>query len=154
MCVFSELLKLWPEFLLFRSSLEEEEVLPELENRRLQQRARLQRRRRREEKRVQEDVERFPEECVKGEEPKKIQWESREFINPNYQLSWSYSKYLAALEREEVLLRQNTLGVGSSSSTCTDSSSVHSQRSEVSRHTVLQQAEVSPALSRRDNILA
>ncbi|XP_010891081.3 regulator of G-protein signaling 22 isoform X2 [Esox lucius] len=156
MCVFSELLKLWPEFLLFRSSVAEEEVLPELENRRLQQRARLQRHRRREEEnRAQEEVERFPEgETVTGVEQKQKEWESRELLHPNQQLSWSYSKYLIALEREEVLLRRQKLGADSSS-TSTDSSSVHSQKSKGgSRRPVRQRAQEAPAFSRRDDIPA
>lgn len=49
MSVFSELFKLWPQFLAFRSSVEDKEVLPELENRRVKQRARVLRRRRKEE---------------------------------------------------------------------------------------------------------
>ncbi|XP_041707648.2 regulator of G-protein signaling 22-like [Coregonus clupeaformis] len=133
MCVFSELLKLWPEFLSFSSSVEEEEVLPVLENRMNKQNAKLQRRRRREEeeeeeRRAQEEVERFSEE----EKHRGLQ-ESRELLYPSQQLSWSYSKYMVALEREEVLLRrQAQLGV-TSFSTGTDSSSAHSLKSKGSR---------------------
>nr|XP_046188831.1 regulator of G-protein signaling 22-like [Oncorhynchus gorbuscha] len=80
MCVFSELLKLWPEFLSFSSGVQEEEVLPLNK-----QSAKLQRRRRREEekeveRRAQEEVERFPEE---HEEKHKGLQESRELLYPN-----------------------------------------------------------------------
>nr|XP_046188867.1 regulator of G-protein signaling 22-like isoform X1 [Oncorhynchus gorbuscha]XP_046188868.1 regulator of G-protein signaling 22-like isoform X1 [Oncorhynchus gorbuscha] len=127
MCVFSELLKLWPEFLSFSSGVQEEEVLPLNK-----QSAKLQRRRRREEekeveRRAQEEVERFPEE---HEEKHKGLQESRELLYPSQQLSWSYSKYMVALEREEVLLRRQEV----TSSTGTDSSSAHSLRSKSSRH--------------------
>ncbi|XP_029602827.1 regulator of G-protein signaling 22-like [Salmo trutta] len=135
MCVFSELLKLWPEFLSFSSGVQEEEVLPLLQNSMNKQSAKLQRRRRREEekeveRRAQEEEERFPEE--EQEEKHRGLQESRELLYPSQQLSWSYSKYMVALEREEVLLRrQAQLDV--TSSTGTDSSSAHSLRSKVSR---------------------
>ncbi|XP_036793911.1 regulator of G-protein signaling 22 isoform X1 [Oncorhynchus mykiss] len=132
MCVFSELLKLWPEFLSFSSGVQEEEVLPLLQNSVNKQSAKLQRLRRREEekeveRRAQEEVERFPEE---HEEKHKGLQESRELLYPSQQLSWSYSKYMVALEREEVLLRRQELP----SSTGTDSSSAHSRKSKGSRH--------------------
>ncbi|XP_064883138.1 regulator of G-protein signaling 22 [Oncorhynchus nerka] len=140
MCVFSELLKLWPEFLSFSSGVQEEEVLPLLQNSVNKQSAKLQRRRRREEekeverraqeeveRRAQEEVERFPEE---HEEKHKGLQESRELLYPSQQLSWSYSKYMVALEREEVLLRRQEV----ISSTGTDSSSAHSLKSKASRH--------------------
>ncbi|XP_052363464.1 regulator of G-protein signaling 22-like isoform X6 [Oncorhynchus keta] len=148
MCVFSELLKLWPEFLSFSSGVQEEEVLPLLQNSVNKQSAKLQRRRRREEekeverraqeeverraqeeveRRAQEEVERFPEE---HEEKHKGLQESRELLYPSQQLSWSYSKYMVALEREEVLLRRQEV----TSSTGTDSSSAHSLKSKSSRH--------------------
>ncbi|XP_055770709.1 regulator of G-protein signaling 22-like [Salvelinus fontinalis] len=140
MCVFSELLKLWPEFLSFSSGVQEEEVLSMLQNSVNKQSAKLQRRRRREEeverraqeeveRRAQEEVERFPEE----EEKHRGQQESRELLYPSQQLSWSYSKYLVALEREEVLLRRQAQ-LELTSSTGTDSSSAHSLKSEGSRH--------------------
>ncbi|KAF7650882.1 hypothetical protein LDENG_00119300 [Lucifuga dentata] len=47
--VFSELLKLWPEFQALRSSVKEEELLPLLQEKRLKHRAKLRRQRRKEE---------------------------------------------------------------------------------------------------------
>uniref|UniRef100_A0AAZ3R8G1 RGS domain-containing protein n=1 Tax=Oncorhynchus tshawytscha TaxID=74940 RepID=A0AAZ3R8G1_ONCTS len=148
MCVFSELLKLWPEFLSFSSGVQEEEVLPLLQNSVNKQSAKLQRRRRREEekeveRRAQEEVERFPEE---HEEKHKGLQESRELLYPSQQLSWSYSKYMVALEREEVLLRRQEV----TSSTGTDSSSAHSLKSKgsihsrQSQHQTQQSSNVSP----------
>ena len=88
MCVFSELLKLWPEFLSFSSGVQEEEVLPLLQNSVNKQSAKLQRLRRREEekeveRRAQEEVERFPEE---HEEKHKGLQESRELLYPSQQV--------------------------------------------------------------------
>ncbi|KAL0963317.1 hypothetical protein UPYG_G00304590 [Umbra pygmaea] len=136
-CVFSELLKLWPGFLSFSSSVEQEEILPELENRRRHHKASLQRRRRREEKRSQEGVEKLPEELMEEgsdnveEKKQNTQWE----LHTNSRLCWSYSKYISALEREEVLLQGQTRR-GFDSCTSTDSLSSHSLKSEGSRTSV------------------
>uniref|UniRef100_A0A3Q4G4R9 Regulator of G protein signaling 22 n=1 Tax=Neolamprologus brichardi TaxID=32507 RepID=A0A3Q4G4R9_NEOBR len=87
MSVFDELLKLWPEFQELISSIQEEQLIPLLQEKRFKHRARVRRQRRREEE----------------EEEEKNKGRRRA------QLSWSYSKYMAGLKREEVLLRRSQL---------------------------------------------
>ncbi|KAK1895653.1 Regulator of G-protein signaling 22 [Dissostichus eleginoides] len=79
MSVFSALLKFWPEFQELSSSVQEEQLLPLLQERRVQHSAR-------------EELER-PE--------SKWRTQSRVLLTPTQPLSWSYSKYMAALRREE-----------------------------------------------------
>uniref|UniRef100_A0A3P8PCW3 RGS domain-containing protein n=1 Tax=Astatotilapia calliptera TaxID=8154 RepID=A0A3P8PCW3_ASTCA len=86
MSVFDELLKFWPEFQELISSIQEEQLIPLLQEKRVKHRARVRRQRRREEE----------------EEEEKNKGRRRA------QLSWSYSKYMAGLKREEVLLRRRS----------------------------------------------
>ncbi|KAJ4920906.1 hypothetical protein JOQ06_014253, partial [Pogonophryne albipinna] len=87
--VFSALLKFWPEFQELSSRVQEEQLLPLLQERRVQHCA-------------TEELER-PE--------SKWRTQSRVLLTPTQPLSWSYSKYMASLRREEVLLRrQSQLG--------------------------------------------
>ncbi|KAM4633846.1 regulator of G-protein signaling 22 [Polymixia lowei] len=139
MSVFSELLKLWPEFQALRSRVQEEQqLLPLLKEKRVKQRARQQRRRRKEEE--EEEEERRAQEELEGQECSFTEEdedqvdggrESREkveqltrstvFYSPTQQMSWSYSKYMMALKREEVLLRrQSQLDAVASFSTASD----------------------------------
>nr|XP_033957896.1 regulator of G-protein signaling 22 isoform X2 [Pseudochaenichthys georgianus] len=131
--VFSALLKFWPEFQELSSRVQEEQLLPLLQERRVQHSAAVRRQRRKEEeeeeerKRAQEELERresaFREEeetdgeddIEEGQERRNVtkEWrtQSRVLLTPTQPLSWSYSKYTAALRREEVLLRrQSQLG--------------------------------------------
>ncbi|KAM9352872.1 regulator of G-protein signaling 22 [Symphorus nematophorus] len=145
MSVFSELLKLWPEFQELSSSIHEEQLLPLLQEKRVKHRARVRRQRRKEEeeeeeeeeerRRAQEELER---ESSSGEgeetddedeveqkgrsEKKQSRTQSRGLLTPTQPLSWSYSKYMAALKREEVLLRRQSQ-LEASFSTVSDSSS-------------------------------
>ncbi|KAM6936661.1 regulator of G-protein signaling 22 [Lycodopsis pacificus] len=120
MSVFSALLKFWPEFQELSSSVQEGQLLPLLQEKRVKHRARVRRQRRKEEeeeeKRAQEELER-PESSLGEEEEeeeddaeegqagrsvkKQSRAQSRELLSPTQQLSWSYSKYLAALKREK-----------------------------------------------------
>ncbi|KAM6968280.1 regulator of G-protein signaling 22 [Aplochiton taeniatus] len=61
MSVFSELLKLWPQFQAFRSTVRDEEVLPLLEHKRLKHRAKAQRRNTTEEEEDGEEEEKTPQ---------------------------------------------------------------------------------------------
>ena len=58
MSVFSELLKLWPEFQDLSSSVQEEQLLPLLQEKRVKHRARVRRQRRKEEEEEEEEEER------------------------------------------------------------------------------------------------
>ncbi|XP_076004555.1 regulator of G-protein signaling 22 [Genypterus blacodes] len=165
--VFSALLKLWPEFQALRSTVKEEQFLPLLEQKRFKQRARLQRQRRKEEeeeeeeRRIQEEMRRI-DACITEEEEKEdnesqVEEEAdesgdKELTSRNSSLpcspqsmSWSYSKYMAALKREEVLLRRQTQ-LEASFSTTSDSSSTCSVRSTGSAASVSQ-----PQLPRRSS---
>lgn len=54
MSVFDELLKLWPEFQELISSIQEEQLIPLLQEKRVKHRARVRRQRRREEEEEEE----------------------------------------------------------------------------------------------------
>ncbi|XP_029927951.1 regulator of G-protein signaling 22 [Myripristis murdjan] len=151
MSVFSELLKLWPQFQALRSSVQEEQLLPLLKKKGVKHRARLLRQRRREEeeeewRRAQEELERQEssytedeeeEDEVEGEsegsgEKELSRRQSTTLFSPKWQLSWSYSKYMAALMKEEALLRRQSQP-DDSLSTASDSSSGCSQKSAGSK---------------------
>ncbi|XP_041799266.1 regulator of G-protein signaling 22 [Chelmon rostratus] len=158
MSVFSELLKFWPEFQELSSSVQEEQLLPLLQEKRVKHRARVRRQRRKEEeeeedkrRRAKEEQERpesrfgqeeetdeedeREEEQVGRSEKKQSRTQSRALLTPSQPLSWSYSKYMAALKREEVMLRRRSQ-LEASFSTASDSSSdctVKSTGSKVSR---------------------
>ncbi|TMS10876.1 Regulator of G-protein signaling 22 [Larimichthys crocea] len=160
MSVFSELLKFWPEFQEFSRSVQEEQLLPLLQEKRVKHRARVRRRRRKEEeeeeeeederRRAQEELERpessfgeeeetddedeIEEKQEERSEKKQSRTQSR-VLTPTQPLSWSYSKYMAALKREEVLLRRQSQ-LEASFSTASDSSSdcsIKSAGSKLSR---------------------
>lgn len=57
MSVFSELLKFWPEFQELSSRVQEEQLLPLLQEKRVKHRARVRRQRRREEEAEEEEEE-------------------------------------------------------------------------------------------------
>uniref|UniRef100_A0A3P8SDG8 Regulator of G protein signaling 22 n=1 Tax=Amphiprion percula TaxID=161767 RepID=A0A3P8SDG8_AMPPE len=90
MSVFSELLKCWPEFQKLSSSIQKEQLLPLLQKKRAKYRARVRRQRRKEEEEEEEENER------------------RRMQVRKQRLSWSYSKYMAGLKREEALLRRQS----------------------------------------------
>ncbi|XP_071324292.1 regulator of G-protein signaling 22 isoform X2 [Trachinotus anak] len=152
------------------SSVEEEQLLPLLKEKRVKHRARVRRQRREEEEvdergRAQEegeseesreeedtdddmdDVEEQPE----GRSGKK-QWrtQSRVLLTPTQPLSWSYSKYMAALKREEVLLRRKSQ-MEASFSTAPDSVSYCNVKSAGSKHSHRQSHCSSTADSKQCN---
>ncbi|KAM9310048.1 regulator of G-protein signaling 22 [Pholidichthys leucotaenia] len=141
--VFSELLKFWPEFQELTNNVEEKQLIPLLQEKRIKHRARVRRQRRRDEedqdqrRKAEEESERqessFQEETSDdddhdggdvGEEmgSEKSRILSRVQLKSTQLLSWSYSKYLAALNREEVLLRRRSQR-NTSLSTSSDASS-------------------------------
>ncbi|XP_049902589.1 regulator of G-protein signaling 22 [Epinephelus moara] len=158
MSVFSALLKFWPEFQELSSSVQEEQLLPLLQEKRVKHRARVRRQRRKEEeeeeeeederRRAQEELERpessFGEEEEMDDEDEveeeqggiggKKQWRTQSRVQtPTQPLSWSYSKYVAALRREELLLRRQSQ-LEASFSTASDSASDRSVKSADSKH--------------------
>ncbi|KAJ8288377.1 hypothetical protein COCON_G00010360 [Conger conger] len=119
MTVFNQLFKLWPEFLSFRTNVGEEHVLSMLEGRKEKQREKLLRRRREEERRAQEEAEKQKSSLADGlfEDGGSVFGGSQEGETgrengvPAYPpplVSWSYSKYISALEQEQALLQSHT----------------------------------------------
>ncbi|CAG6016053.1 unnamed protein product, partial [Menidia menidia] len=136
--VFSELLKFWPEFQEFSSSIQDEKLLRLLKNKRVKCKTRQWRQRRKEEedeeRSAQEEQER-PKSCVSEEkdetedeekeqegrsDSKQTQTHSSVLFTPTQPLLWSYSKYMAGLKKEELLLRKQSQ---METSTVSDSSS-------------------------------
>ncbi|XP_061531428.1 regulator of G-protein signaling 22 [Phycodurus eques] len=124
MSVFSKLLRFWPKFQELRSSVHEGQLLKMLQDEGLKNKARLRRQRRKEEeedeRRAQEDVKRLDSGSSEDEETKNddnrgvekrrgentaVKTHSGQMLFSTEPLSWSYSKYMAALKREEALLR-------------------------------------------------
>ncbi|XP_056901429.1 regulator of G-protein signaling 22 isoform X2 [Takifugu flavidus] len=148
MSVFSQLLKFWPEFQELRKGTQEEQFLPLLQEKRLKHAARVRRRRRKEEeeeeesRRAQEELEGphsgYSEEEETGDEEgrseeRRLKMQSSKVsATPIKSLSWSYSKYMAALKREEVLLKKQMQASFSSASDSSSDSSVLSGSSKVS----------------------
>ncbi|XP_055019838.1 regulator of G-protein signaling 22 [Boleophthalmus pectinirostris] len=154
MSVFSELLRFWPEFQDLRSSFREEQLLQLLEQKRLKHRAKVRRQRRREEeeeeeeRRAQEEQQKqessFRDEDEEDDDEEDFSDEERSVhrlsktqsrlqFTPAKVLTWSYSKYMAALKREEILLRRKNQ-LDTSFSTISDFSSC-SVRSAGTVHT-------------------
>uniref|UniRef100_A0A3Q1B4K3 RGS domain-containing protein n=2 Tax=Amphiprion ocellaris TaxID=80972 RepID=A0A3Q1B4K3_AMPOC len=157
MSVFSELLKCWPEFQKLSSSIQKEQLLPLLQEKRAKYRARVRRQRRKEEEEEEEENERrrMQEELEKQEsnlteeeetdeneteeeqeersERKESRKQSRVLLTPTQPVSWSYSKYMAGLKREEALLRRQSQ-LEASFSTVSDSSFNCSIKSSSSRY--------------------
>ncbi|CAI5663405.1 unnamed protein product [Oreochromis niloticus] len=174
MSVFDELLKFWPEFQELISSIQEEQLIPLLQEKRVKHRARVRRQRRREEeeeeknkgrRRAQEDMERQEtsvteededdEDDEEGDddddqnevnepeersEKKQSRTRSRVLLTPTQTLSWSYSKYMAGLKREEVLLRRRSQ-LETTFSTASDSSSNRSIKSASSEQSYRQPSQ-------------
>ncbi|XP_039973283.1 regulator of G-protein signaling 22 [Xiphias gladius] len=177
MSVFSELLKFWPEFQELSSSVREEQLLPLLQEKRVKHRARVRRQRRKEEeeeeeekderRRAQEewetqelsfreeedtddDMDDVEEQQEGGSGKKQSRTQSRVLLSPTQPLSWSYSKYMAALKREEVLLRRKSQ-LEASFSTASDSSSCCSVKSAGSKRSHRQSHGSSRADSKQFN---
>ncbi|XP_061632361.1 regulator of G-protein signaling 22 [Phyllopteryx taeniolatus] len=126
MSVFSKLLRFWPKFRELRSSVHEGQLLKMLQDEGLKNKAKLRRQRRKEEeedeRRAQEDVKRLDSGSSEDEETKNddegvekrrgentaLKTQSGLMPFSTEPLSWSYSKYMAALKREEALLRTHS----------------------------------------------
>ncbi|XP_049586455.1 regulator of G-protein signaling 22 [Syngnathus scovelli] len=123
MSVFSELLRFWPKFQELRSSVHEGQLLEMLQDERVKHKARVRRQRRKEE---EEDERRAQEEYVKrltrsssenddtqNENDKDVEKRASQttssltLFSPK-PFSWSYSKYMAALKRNERLLKRQS----------------------------------------------
>ncbi|XP_072266946.1 regulator of G-protein signaling 22 [Pyxicephalus adspersus] len=141
MTIFSIMFKLWPEFCKFRSQITDEKIVPLLERKKARKVQQMKQKMREQEmlaKQQQEETKRkgtlsdiygdnessYSEELFSG----------REVYGRSRNVSWSYSKYLEALEQERMLLQiQEDLEKKSSSSIFSDTSSLYSIKSDGSK---------------------
>ncbi|XP_030605107.1 regulator of G-protein signaling 22 isoform X2 [Archocentrus centrarchus] len=161
--VFNELLKFWPEFQELSSSIQEEQLIPLLQEKRVKYRDRVRRQRRKEEEEENNNERREAQDVMERQDPsftdddeekdkdddeeqeersekKQSRTQSRVLLTPTQTLSWSYSKYVAGLKREEVLLRRQSR-LESTFSTASDSSSNCSIKSASSKHSYRQPSQ-------------
>nr|XP_061802830.1 regulator of G-protein signaling 22-like [Nerophis lumbriciformis] len=150
MSVFRELLRFWPDFQELRKSVDKGKLLEMLQDKRSKHKARVRRRRRREEeeRRAQAELKPMDSSCSeeedvanekdagvpRGGEKRLLRTRSNLDMCSPEPLSWSYSKYMTVLKREEALLKRQSQKEASVS-TCSVSSegSVRSRGSEHSR---------------------
>ncbi|XP_061772525.1 regulator of G-protein signaling 22 isoform X2 [Nerophis ophidion] len=150
MSVFRELLRFWPDFQELRNGVDKGKLLEMLQDKRSKHKARVRRRRRREEeeRRAQAELKPMDSSCSeeedvadkknagipRGGEKRLLRTPSNLDICSPEPLSWSYSKYMMVLKREEALLKRQRQKEASFS-TCSVSSegSVRSRGSEHSR---------------------
>ncbi|XP_077349225.1 regulator of G-protein signaling 22 [Lithobates pipiens] len=141
MTIFSIMFKFWPDFCKFRNQLTDEKIVPLLERKKAKKVQQMKQKMREEEmlaKQAQEETKRkgtlsdiygdnessYSEELFTG----------REGYGRNRNVSWSYSKYLEALEQERMLLKiQEDLEKKTVSSVISDNSSLFSIRSDDSK---------------------
>ncbi|XP_018414474.1 PREDICTED: regulator of G-protein signaling 22 [Nanorana parkeri] len=141
MTIFSIMFKFWPEFCEFRRQLTDEKIVPLLERKKAKKTQQMKQKMREQEmlaKQQQEETKRkatlsdiyadnessYSDELFFG----------REVYGQSRNVSWSYSKYLEALEQERILLkRQEDLEKKSGSSVISDNSSAYSIGSDDSK---------------------
>ncbi|XP_041104672.1 regulator of G-protein signaling 22 isoform X5 [Polyodon spathula] len=152
MTVFGILFKLWPDFCAFRSNLEDAKVLPALERKKEKLLEKLKRKIREEERRAKEQEEAkrkmsFSDNFFGDNESAYSGSQAgvsstREARGPqsrSQQVSWSYSKYMEALEQERALLEmQNDLEGRTLMSSLSDpeTSSIRSTKSAGTKRTL------------------
>ncbi|XP_044150762.1 regulator of G-protein signaling 22 [Bufo gargarizans] len=144
MTVFSIMFKYWPDFCEFRSRLTDEKIVPLLERKKAKKVEHMKQKMREQEKLVnqqqQEDSKRkgtlseiyddndstYSEESFSG----------RNTFGRSKNVSWSYSKYLEALEQERMLLQlQQDLEKKAESSVMSDDFSIYSVKTDESKRT-------------------
>ncbi|KPP71898.1 regulator of G-protein signaling 22-like, partial [Scleropages formosus] len=121
MTVLGDLFKLWPEFTAFKNSVEEQtQVLPLLDKHKAEQREQLKRQREEEkERRAKEEAAKLSSHFAEGlfgedgsgygSGHEDLSWgaENGDTITSSRPLCWSYSRYVAALDCEELLLQRH-----------------------------------------------
>ncbi|XP_039592812.1 regulator of G-protein signaling 22 isoform X2 [Polypterus senegalus] len=156
--VFGVLFKLWGDFCNFKSNVEEQKVLPTLEKKKEKHLEKLKRKMKEEEKRAKEVKESRKKAIIADD-----LFGDRESIHNgsllgghalkdfghdayNLQMSWSYSKYMEALEQERLLLQMHSEQERASStlSSNPETSSVHSSKSEGTRRTKQSTVSIKP----------
>ncbi|XP_054638052.1 regulator of G-protein signaling 22 [Dunckerocampus dactyliophorus] len=150
MSVFSELLRFWPEFQELRRSVQAGHLQVMLQDKRAKHKARVRRQRRKEEeeeeRRAQAELKQKDSSSSESEDmdnqrdrgggsEKQLSTTQRNMpLYSTEPLSWSYSKYMAVLKREETLLRRQSQKEASFSTYSVSSDgSVRSRGSKQSR---------------------
>ncbi|XP_061460055.1 regulator of G-protein signaling 22 isoform X2 [Rhineura floridana] len=106
MTIFALLFKFWPKFCEFRSNLADEKILPVLEKRREKKHMKLKKSKEREETQWKKSPMSVKMGSVlEGKMSKSELSSTPSFSGYGRQLSWTYSKYLEALQQERVLLK-------------------------------------------------
>ncbi|XP_073406554.1 regulator of G-protein signaling 22 isoform X1 [Dendrobates tinctorius] len=147
MTIFSILFKFWPEFCEFRNRLTDEKIVPHLERKKAKKTEQMKQKMREQEKvaKQQQQHERegskrkgtysdlyddndsaYSDETFSG----------RDTFERSRHISWRYSKYLEALERERMLLKiQQDLENKANSSVISDATSIYSVKTDESKRT-------------------
>ncbi|KAM3929156.1 regulator of G-protein signaling 22 [Leptodactylus fuscus] len=142
MTIFSIMFKFWPEFCEFRNRLTDEKIVPLLERKKAKKAEQMRQKMREQEKlasQQQQEVSKrkgtfsdiysdnessYSEESLSG----------RNTFGRSRNVSWSYSKYLEALEQERMLLKiQQDLEKKTESSVMSDDSSIYSIKTDASK---------------------
>ncbi|KAM4704934.1 regulator of G-protein signaling 22 [Rhinophrynus dorsalis] len=144
MTIFSIMFKFWPEFCEFRSNLADEKILPLLERKKIKKLDQLKRKLREEEKlakqQQQEEAKRkgsFSD--LYGDNESTYSgdiFSGNDAYGRSRNVSWSYSKYIEALEQERMLLKiQEDLEEKTGCSVSSDISTIYTARTEASKRT-------------------
>ncbi|XP_053571891.1 regulator of G-protein signaling 22 [Bombina bombina] len=160
MTIFSIMFKFWPAFTEFRSNLADEKIMPLLERKKAKKLEQLKRKMRDEEKLAKQrledgkrkeslfnlygDIENestysgeiFPGEGMYPDNRSEEMYSARDGYGRRRNISWTYSKYVEALEQERMLLKiQEDLEKKSRSSLTSDTSSLYTIKTENSKTT-------------------
>ncbi|XP_051720364.1 regulator of G-protein signaling 22 isoform X1 [Ctenopharyngodon idella] len=131
-CVFSELLKHWPEFVALRSAVGEDDLLRMLDQKPWRERQRSRRTDEQDDSSSQcvcDEEQQEEDEAHAGADEEQQQNSGNDGMKAaTYKISWSYWKHMAALEH------RNTAEVTSSSSSCRSSGSPAQPQLRRSRH--------------------
>ncbi|KAG9478757.1 hypothetical protein GDO78_012426 [Eleutherodactylus coqui] len=144
MTIFSIMFKFWSEFCEFRSRLTDEKIVPLLERKKAKKAEKIKQKLREQEKLVKQQQQeaskrKSTSSDIYNDNDSTYSEQSsagRDIFGRNRNVSWSYSKYLEALEQERMLLKiQQDLEKKAESSVMSDDSSVYSVRTEESKRT-------------------
>ncbi|XP_032657372.1 regulator of G-protein signaling 22 isoform X6 [Chelonoidis abingdonii] len=107
MTIFALLFKFWPKFCEFRSNLADEKILPTLERKKEKKRQKFKRKTTEERLALVKQVKKVVSlsESISVDDTSMGRGTPSSVTGYGRQVSWSYSKYIEALERERVLLK-------------------------------------------------
>ncbi|KAM4027004.1 regulator of G-protein signaling 22 isoform 2-T2 [Anomaloglossus baeobatrachus] len=145
MTIFSILFKFWPEFCEFRNRLTDEKIVPHLERKKAKKTEQMKQKMREQEK-LAKQLHEHDGSKRKGTysdlyDDNDSAYSDETFSGHNTferskHISWRYSKYLEALERERMLLKmQQALENEANSSVMSDITSIYSMKTDESKRT-------------------